>query len=59
MLVNWKGCRTFMLDYAKRERYHEFTQVKKETILAQLEAGLREQMRRIVKSQPSKGKTIK
>ena len=59
MLINWNSCRTFILDYAARSRHHEFTQVKRSTIQGQLEAGLREHMRRIVHAHPSKGKTIR
>ena len=57
-LINRKGVRRFLLDYAARHRAHRYQRVSPE-VYAQLEATLREQCRRIVTSQPSVGKTIK
>jgi len=57
-LVNRAGIRRFLLDEAKRTRTHRFERVAP-GVYGQLEAALREQCRRIVRSQPSAGKTIR
>ena len=57
-LINKKECRRFLLEYAERERHHKFTRVGADAYES-LEVMLRELMRGLVKSQPSKGRTIK
>ena len=57
-LINRKSIRRFLLDYAARSRAHSYTRVAPE-VYDRIEAGVREQCRRIVQSQPSAGKTIK
>ena len=52
-------CRQFILEYAARSKAHKFTRVSMDAIVPQLEAVLREKMRKIVDNQPSMGKTIK
>lgn len=57
-MLNRKAVRRFLLDYARRNRAHEFTRVAPQ-VYDQIEAAVREQCRRIVQSQPSAGKTIR
>jgi hypothetical protein len=57
-LISKKGVRQFLLEYAERSRAHRFARVSP-TVFAQIEAVLREQCRRIVHGQPSRGKTIR
>jgi hypothetical protein len=57
-LLNKQAVRKFLLEYSERSRHHEFTRVSP-SVFEDLEVSLRESMRAIVKSQPSKGKTIK
>jgi len=56
--LNWSECKKFMLDYAQRSNRKRFTRVSKAQVLPFLEASLRTDMRKIVDSQPSVGKTI-
>lgn len=57
-LINRRRVRSFLLDYAARNRAHRFTRVA-DAALDQVEAAVREKCRQIVNSQPSKGRTIK
>jgi len=57
-LINKRGIRDFLLEYAVRTRAHKFTRVSPE-VYDQISAAIREQCRRIVHAQPSKGQTIK
>jgi hypothetical protein len=57
-LINRKAVRQFLVDFADKHRAHKFNRVAPE-VYDQLEADLRERCRRIVHSQPSKGKTIR
>ena len=57
-LINKKACRKFLLEYAERSRHHKFTRVSQEAFDF-IETALRTDMRHLVDSQPSKGKTIK
>jgi len=57
-LINKQKVRRFLLEYAQRNRAHKYTQVAT-SVYDQVESALREQCRRIVHAQPSKGKTIK
>ena len=47
----------FILDYAKRTRRHPFSRVSGE-VMDYLEMKLRDECRKLVDRQPSKGKTI-
>ena len=58
-LIVESSCREFLLGFAERERHHKFTRVSMESLTPRLENALREEMRRIVREQPSSGKTIK
>ena len=49
--------RKFLLEYAARSRHHPFTRVSAEA-LDYLEGKLRDECRKLVDAQPSKGKTI-
>ena len=57
-LINKQNIRRFLLDYAQRNRAHKFTRVA-ECVFDQIDVAVREQCRRIVRAQPSAGKTIK
>jgi len=57
-LINKQNCRKFLLEYAERSRHHKFTRVGKDAFDT-IESQLRNVMRNLVDSQPSKGKTIK
>lgn len=57
-LLNRQAVRRYLLDYAARSRSHVFTRVAPEAF-ERLDAGLREQCRRLVHTQPSAGKTIR
>ena len=57
-LINRKAIRRYLLDYAARSRAHTYTRVAPE-VYDRVEAGVREQCRKIVHAQPSAGKTIK
>ena len=57
-LLNKKLCRKFIIEFAERERCHKFSRVSGDC-WPYLEAKLRESMRGLVLSQPSKGKTVK
>lgn len=50
-------CKTYLLDFAARNRSHKFTRVSSK-VYDYLEAKTRENMQNIVNSHPSKGKTI-
>lgn len=56
-LVKPSLIRRFMLDYASRNRHHPFSRVSALAI-DYLEGKLREECRKLVDRQPSKGKTI-
>ncbi len=58
VLINRQAVRRYLLDYAARSRAHVFTRVAPE-VYEQIDAGVREQCRRIVRGQPSAGKTIR
>jgi hypothetical protein len=57
-LINRQNVRRFILEYASRSRSHRYTQVSA-TVYDQIEATVREQCRKIVRIQPSAGRTIK
>jgi len=57
-LVNRRLAKAWMLEFADRNRTHKFTRVSPE-VFDRIEGRVREFMRHIVDSQPSKGKTIK
>ena len=59
-VINWQQCRKFMLEYSARTRHEAYVhaRVSRPDIEPLLENALREAMRKIVDSQPSKGKTI-
>ena len=58
MLLNWKHCKQFTLDYASRSRAHKFTRVSGD-VKELLEAYLRTRIRLFVDSHPGKGTTLK
>ena len=57
-LINRTAVRTFLLEYAQRNRAHRFDRVAP-GVYDQIEAAVREQCRRIVHAQPGAGKTIR
>ena len=59
-LLNWSRCKAFMLGHSARTRHAAYvhTRVSRAGVEALLEARLRDEMRRIVDGQPSRGKTI-
>lgn len=57
-LINKKKCKAWTMDAAARLRpHHKFTRVSA-SVFDTIEACVRDKIRSIVESQPSKGKTI-
>lgn len=50
-------CKIYLLDFAAKNRSHKFTRVASK-VYAHLDAQIKEHMKNIVMSHPSKGKTI-
>lgn len=57
-LINKAHVKVFLKEFAEREKFHKFTRVS-ESALEHIEMQTREACRRLVRSQPSKGQTIK
>lgn len=57
-LVNKAHIRKFALEYAERTRHKKFTQVSA-SVYDAVEAKIRDYLRALVDSQPSKGQTIR
>jgi hypothetical protein len=56
-LINKAQTKRFLIEYAKHNRHHEFTQVSAET-LQQAEFALQRWLQNHVMAAPSKGKTL-
>jgi hypothetical protein len=56
-LIKKSMCRRHILEYAQKNRSHVFTRVDP-NVYIHLDFKIREHIRNIVSSQPSKGKTI-
>lgn len=58
--INWNACRLYLLDYSRRTRREPYIhkRVSRSEVEPLLEAALRETMERLVRQQPSAGKTI-
>lgn len=56
-LINQTQTKRFLIEYAKANRHHGYTQVSKET-LQQAEYALIRWLQKHVMSSPSKGKTL-
>jgi hypothetical protein len=56
-LLNMRGCKLALLDHASSTRAHTFTRVSMDTI-NRLNRVVVEEIRKIIKALPSKGKTI-
>jgi hypothetical protein len=57
LLINKKKCKQALLDCARDTRAHKYTRVSESTLI-HLEAVVKNEIEKIVRTQPSAGKTI-